>query len=94
MGAGEKRDTASDRYLEPPAECVSSHARYMGDSTPRRMCSLAADEGEEETTTGCGYTLVADLTTPYRSAMGRAEMMGVRCERIDRLPLGNDKVRA
>jgi len=89
MGAGEKPGTASDRYLGPPAECVSSHARHM-DSTPRQMCNLVA----EETATGCGCILVADLTMSHRSEMGRAEMMGMRCEGIDRLPLGNGKVRA
>lgn len=83
MGAGEKQDTAR---LGPPAEDVStSHARHM-DWTPRQMCKLVA----EEITTGCGNILVADLTMSHRSAMGRAEMMGIHCEGIGRLSPGND----
>jgi len=49
----------------------------------------------EETTIGCGYNLAVDLTTRFRSAVGRAEvMMGEHRETIDHLLLGSGKVRA
>ena len=84
MGAEEKQDTASDRYLEPSTECVLRHARHTEES---RHGQVNMDDAIQ-TTTGCEYIQAADLATSYRSAMGRAEMTGIRCEGIVRLPLG------